>query len=199
MKDSLKFTIDNFAELEKELHSVKHKGEVVIQRTVSDVKKRAPGWISTQIVDEYGIKKADVVKNQKHPKAAAAVRVKGETVSGIEILYKGPLLVPSTKRFNMSPISRPANGAPYFIKATIKGGNRKILRGKGDAIFIAPSRGEGTTVIPFQRMPDRTVKPFKTLSIPQMVTNDKVEENIYSTLNANIEKRLQHHMKQVFK
>lgn len=99
----------------------------------------------------------------------------------------------------MSPISRPATTAPYFIKATIKGGNRKRLRGKGEAIFLAGSHGKGSTVIPFQRMPDGKVTPFKTLSVPQMVTNYNVQERIHEALNANIEKRFEHHLNQLLK
>ena len=193
------FTFSNLAELEKELLAIKKKSETVTKRTISDVTKRAPGWISSQIAQEYDISKTDIIKNQKHPRAASTVTVRGETVAGIEIVYKGPLLVPYAKRFRLSPISRPATSAPYFIKATIKGGKRKTLRGKGEAIFLAGSHGKDSTSIPFQRMPDGKVTPFKTLSVPQMVTNDNVQEKIHDVLNANIEKRFNHHLNQLLK
>lgn len=81
------FEFANLAELEKELSAIKRKSEQVTQRTIADVKNRAPGWISSQIIQEYDISKTDVIKNQKHPRAASSVSVRGETVAGIEIVY----------------------------------------------------------------------------------------------------------------
>lgn len=55
----------------------------------------------------------------------------------------------------------------------------------------------GTNYIPFQRMSQRRsdLKAIKTVSMPQMVSNDVVKENIEKTLSTEMGKRIDHHMK----
>ena len=45
----------------------------------------------------------------------------------------------------------------------------------------------------------KDIKKFTTLSVPQMITNEEVSKDIRSTLNENIEKRLDHHMQSAMK
>jgi hypothetical protein len=40
----------------------------------------------------------------------------------------------------------------------------------------------------------KDIKKFTTLSVPQMITNEEVANDIRATLNENIEKRLDHHI-----
>lgn len=59
----------------------------------------------------------------------------------------------------------------------------------------------GTNYIPFQRMSQRRsdLKAIKTVSMPQMVSNDVVKENIEKTLSKEMGKRIDHHMKRYMK
>ena len=59
----------------------------------------------------------------------------------------------------------------------------------------------GTNYIPFQRMSQRRsdLKAIKTVSMPQMVSNDVVKENIEKTLSTEMGKRIDHHMKRYMK
>lgn len=72
----------------------------------------------------------------------------------------------------------------------------------GQSVFLAKAGGEGTTQIPWQR--DGNVKRLpvlvvKTLSVPQMITNEKVSEGIYSRINEEMGKRLAHNMERIMK
>ena len=57
----------------------------------------------------------------------------------------------------------------------------------------------GTDYIPFQRKStNRTdVHPIKTVSLPQMITNEKVASNIYNVIDEKLGKRLEHHLQQM--
>ena len=54
----------------------------------------------------------------------------------------------------------------------------------------------GVNWIPFQRM-SRTrtdLRKFATVSVPQMVDNEQVNERIHEALNSRAEERLNHYM-----
>lgn len=63
----------------------------------------------------------------------------------------------------------------------------------GGSVFLGSNKGAG--LIPFQREGDsRTpVKSIKTVSVPQMITNDQVAEHIQKNIDEGLAKRLEHH------
>ena len=81
--------------------------------------------------------------------------------------------------------------APYKVTAEIKKGKRVTL--SRDA-FLGTNKGAG--YIPFQRKgKGRTpVESIKTVSVPQMITNPEVAEQIRANIDEGLAKRLEHHL-----
>lgn len=218
--------IKNLSEVLSELEQMKKASETVIKRTVSDISKRAPGWVASEVVQVYGIKKGEITpsKNGKGKKAGS-INVRGESIASLQLVYRGRVLTPT--HFGMTPKSPPA-GRGYTLKANILKGNKatlgkvKKLTKKQRATLGKNFTRSGTRSsdhspimlmgtgaksvdkigsIPFQRKsPNRmNVEAIKTVSVPQMVSNEKTEPGISKTLNENIEKRFHHHLSRMMK
>lgn len=206
--------VTTFDNVIRELEQMKKAPEKVIKRTLSDFRQRGPGWISTEVTKKYNIKKAEVNEG---------VRVKGNTVDSITIIYKGRVLAPV--HFSMNP---KAPKQSYTLKAMFKKGDRKTLgkvkkltkkqkqnigrnfthQGKKtsrSSPIMLMSTGnkkiDGVNFIPFQRQSQKRndLKAIKTLSVPQMVSNKKVEENIQEAVNEKLGKRFDHYVDMYFK
>ena len=194
---TLNITIKNYDSIITELKKTTSRGEKIVNRTIGDFKSRGPGWVSQEVVKEYNIKKSDVNEHKKDAKNKGSIKVRGVKLDNIQIIYKGRVLTPT--HFGMKPKTRPKKG-PYIVTAQIKKNEpRKSL---GQSVFLAKAGGEGTTQIPWQR--DGNVKRLpvlvvKTLSVQQMITNEKVSEGIYSRINEEMGKRLAHNMERIMK
>lgn len=187
--------IKNLKEVTKEVEDMKQKSEKAVSRTVGDFKSRGPSWISQEVAAEYNIKKKDVNAAKKGAKNTGSIKVKGVKVDNIELLYQGRLLTPT--HFGMTPKVRPQK--VYTVSAQIKkSSGKKVL---SPHAFLAESGGTGTTQIPFQRRGQERypIDVIKTLSIPQMITNEKVSKNITKRMNEEMGKRLQHNLKRLMK
>lgn len=196
MAGSMNIMIKGYDEIIKEINDMELKGKKVIQRTTSDFRSRGPGWISQEVTKEYNIKKKDVNETKTGVKNKGTIKVKGVKIDEIAIEYKGRVLTPT--HFSMLPKERKERG-PYVVSAKIKkSGNRKPLSSKA---FLAAAGGAGTTQIPFQRSGTERlpIEAIKTVSVPQMIDNERVSKNIYTRMNEELGKRLEHHMKQIMK
>lgn len=196
MADSMNISIKGFDEVIAEINAIEANGRKVIQRTTSDFKSRGPGWISQEVTKEYNIKKKDVNETKTGVKNKGSIKVKGVKLDEIVIEYKGRLLTPT--HFGMTPKVRPERG-PYVVAAKVKKSDgKKTLSSKA---FLAAAGGEGTTHIPFQRKESERlpIDVIKTVSVPQMITNETVSENIHQRINTELGKRLEHHLKQMKK
>lgn len=196
MADSMNISIKGFDEVIAEINAIEANGRKVIQRTTSDFKSRGPGWISQEVTKEYNIKKKDVNETKTGVKNKGSIKVKGVKLDEIVIEYKGRLLTPT--HFGMTPKVRPERG-PYVVAAKVKKSDgKKPLSSKA---FLAAAGGEGTTHIPFQRKGSERlpIDVIKTVSVPQMITNETVSENIHQRINTELGKRLEHHLKQMKK
>lgn len=205
----------------KAMESLQGKSERVIKRLLSDARARAPGWVAAEVTKVYNIKKSEITpaKAGKAKKNAGSVRVNGETVDGLELVYRGRVLSPA--HFGMTP---KAPKATYTLKAEIIKGQKVVLgkkkkltkkqraalgknfRREGtqnsdhSPIMLMPTgagSAEGTQFIPFQRKSaDRKdIKAIKTVSLPQMVSSERTSENINQAINENLQKRMAQHMK----
>lgn len=191
----LNINIEGYEDVVKQLNSMNKDSAKVINRTIGDIKSRGPGWISQEVTKEYNIKKKDVNGTKKVVKKAGSFRVSGEKLDNLVIIYQGRLLTPI--HFSMTPTARPVNGRAYTVRVRIKkNGGRKVL---GSNVFLGKSGREGTVQIPFQRVGKRRlpIKAIKTLSVPQMITNEIVSENIHKRMNEEIAKRLDHNLKRI--
>ena len=203
--------------VKKNLNNTKKNAEKVIKSTMSDIRSRAPGWVASEIVEVYGIKKSDITK-----KTAGTVKVTGERVYDAKIIYKGRVLTPT--HFGMTPKKPGANS--YTLKASILKGEKKTLGkvkkltkkqranlGKNFTrsgtqtsdkspimlMHTGNAKEGGTNYIPFQRVSKNRsdIKAIKTLSLPQMVSSERTAPQISKTINENVEKRFEYHRKRM--
>lgn len=208
------FQIKDLEKLRQELQQINTNGEKAIAATVNDLKSRAPAWIAQEVVNVYNIKKSEITPSKdSSKKKAGTIKITGETIKDLAIVYRGRLLTPV--HFGMTP-KTPPKGKKYTIKATILKGQKKNIgkylttRKKGGPysershnilMSTGASTEEGTPYIPFQRMSkDRNdIKKFTTVSVPQMVGNAQVSEAIIKRLNEGAAERLQHNIDRFMK
>lgn len=208
--------IVNIKELKAELDNLHKAPKTVLDRTLSDVRKRAPGWIAAEVAKEYGIKKKEVGDGK-----TSSLKIEGKKLPDVRLKYSGRVLTPT--HFNMTP-KAPKAGGSYTLKATIIKGKRSTLgkvkkltkkqraalgknfrregtRSSDHSPIMLMSTGntkaKGTNYIPFQRKSTRRsdVEAIKTLSVPQMIDSERTAPGITKALNDNLGKRLDHHMK----
>lgn len=211
----------NFTQMIRDLNALEGKSEKVVKRLMADAKTRVPGWVASEVTKVYNIKKSEITpaKVGKAKKTAGSISVRGETVDGLEIVYRGRVLTPT--HFGMTP---KAPRASYTLKAEIiKGqksvmGKKKKLTKKQRAALgknfrrqgtqtsdhspimlmgTGNTREGGTNYIPFQRKSTRRndIQAIKTVSMPQMVSSERTSEAISAAINEGMQKRLEQHMK----
>lgn len=199
---SMNVSLKGYANLVKELHHINKDSETVIKRTTSDFKSRAPAWVAAAVSETYGIKKSEISKAKSSAKPVGKVVVSGIMVDNVQLTFSGRVLTPT--HFGMKPKTRPKstkdeNGKTirkaksYTVTAEIFKGQRKAL---GSNVFLGTNKGTGQ--IPFQRTGQgRTpIEAIKTLSIPQMITNEDVAAQIQKNIDEGLTKRLENHLKQ---
>lgn len=195
MAGAMNIVIDGYEDVVNQINSMRRDSAKVINRTIGDFRTRGPGWVSQEVVKEYNIKKKEINSSKKGVTNAGKIRVGGVSLDNLEIHYQGRLLTPT--HFSMKPTVRPADGRAYTVTAQIKKGEgRKALSHKA---FLAKSGREGTVQIPFQRVGDARlpIKAIKTVSIPQMITNETVSENIHKRISEELGKRLEHNLHRI--
>ena len=201
-------SIKNYGQVVKALGKIQQQAEKDLQGAIRDVRREATKKIADEAAQNYNVKKSEIT-------AGKIVRSKVTAKAGsIEIKYTGRLLTPThfkgyspkkpsalTEKSVVIPgqgISfkgKPGQFAtvrirkPYKVKAEIKKGN-KITFSQGT--FVAPAAKGSQTYIPFQRSGEsrKAVEALKTLSVPQMVTNDEVAKNILEHLSGSVSKGL---------
>lgn len=212
-------TIKNYKALQNRIDKLQDAPEKVIKNTLSDVRSRGPGWVASEVVKHYNVKKGELTGGK-----LGSMKVEGNGLDNVKIIYKGRLLTPV--HFNMSP-QAPRQGT-YTIKATITKGNRKALghvkkltkkqrqnigrnltqqgtRNSPKSPWMLSTTGNkkagGVDFIPFQRreQPGKLQFVFRTLSMPQMVSSDRAGPGVEKNVNENIEKRFEHHMARFMK
>lgn len=199
-------SIKNYGQVVKALGKIQQQAEKDLQGAIRDVRREATKKIADEVAQNYNVKKSEIT-------AGKIVRSKVTAKAGsIEIKYTGRLLTPThfkgyspkkpsalTEKSVVIPgqgISfkgKPGQFAtvrirkPYKVKAEIKKGN-KITFSQGT--FVAPAAKGSQTYIPFQRSGEsrKAVEALKTLSVPQMVTNDEVAKNILEHLSGSVSK-----------
>lgn len=156
----------------------------------------------------------------KGKKKIGNISINGKTVSNVSITYKGRRLTPV--HFGMTP-KAPKQGSAYTLKAQIIKGQKKTLgkvkkltkkqrknigrnlthqstRNSPKSPIMLMHTGNrvagGTNYIPFQRQSQRRddLKAIKTLSMPQMVSNEEVQKNINERINTELGKRFEHYI-----
>ena len=198
MPNEMKVIIEGYDEVIKGIQDMQSKSEKVVNRTVADFKSRGPSWVVQEVTKEYSISKKDVNETKKGvTKGKSQIRVKGAKLDDISIVYRGRVLTPT--HFAMKPTMRPTRNRPYVVSATIKKSKGRVNLGSN--VFLASASKNSTTQIPWQRRSDARlpIDVIKTVSVPQMITNEGVEQNIHNRINTELGKRLEHHLKRAQK
>lgn len=205
--------IVNLQELLDKLDSNNKKVEKAVKRTVTDFKSRGNAWVAAGVVKHYNIKKADIKAAITGKKSSGSIKISGIMIDNIGIEYSGRPLSPT--HFKMRPTKIPlrrqseysripgvkvGEGSdvammqqpkPYTITAEIKKGSRVSFP---EGTFLGGTGGD--KYIPYQRKGSKRtpIEAIKTVSIPQMITNEEAGEDIVKNVNEGIEKRLHHHL-----
>ena len=209
MGADVKCEIRNLDDLLKKIKGNKKNAEKMMKRLTSDARKRVPGWVATEVTKVYGVKKGEITG-----KKLGTMTIRGNTFKALKFHYSGRLLTPT--HFGMSPTA-PKPGGGYTLKATfIKGQRttmgkvkklsqkqRKVLAKNfsrsgtqnSDHSPIMLMRANGGHYLPFQRVSARRndIEAIKTISLPQMVSNEKTKEPIHTAINDGLQKRIDHY------
>ena len=209
----------SFTQVIQDLRALDWKAEKVVQRMMSDAKKRAPGWAADEIRKVYNIKRKELMPATVG-RDVGRIKVKtNDADRSMSITYQGRRLTPT--HFGMTPRA-PRN--TYTLKAEILKGQKKVLgqkkkltkkqraalgknfRRQGTQtsdhspimlMHTGNAREGGIDYIPFQRKSTRRsdIQAIKTVSLPQMASSERTQDNILKAINEGMEKRLAQHMK----
>ena len=188
----------NFSKMIGSLKGMDIDIQKAVKKTVSDCKTRAPAQVTKAVTAAYGIKSSEVTGAGKAAKGGAksigSKKVSGVTIDRMQLTYSGRLLTPI--HFSMTPKQRPEGGKKYKVKAAVYKGKKKVLSSHA---FIASSGTAGTAQIPFKRTTEKRypIEAIRTVSIPQMITNEKVSEDIQARMDELLAKRLEHQAKRL--
>ncbi len=203
--------IENFQKLKDTVIEIDNAGRKAVKNTVKDLKARAPGWIASEVVGVYNIKKSEITpspnKSKKLKKMAGTIKVAGETIEEMTITYEGRMLTPI--HFGMTPKVPPA-GRSYTLRMQVIKGQKKVIgrykntRTRGGPYSdrshnILIGTGNSMNYIPFQRISRQRsdLKKFTAISVPQMITSEMTSNNIMAKLQEETAKRFQHNLDRV--
>ncbi len=121
----------NARELAKQFDRLEKNAEKAVNHTVKDFKSKAPGWVSWEVRQTYGIKDQEIRPKTEAGKArkvkyAGNVYASGDTLETVTLTYRGRVLTPT--HFDMRP--KEFDKTYYTISAEIKDGVRKKIGGR---------------------------------------------------------------------
>lgn len=209
-KAAIKVQVKEFENLLQSLDMIQDGTRKALENTVSDLKSRAPGWIASAVTSMYNIKKSEITprKGGKTVKKAGSVKVRGETIETVQLVYEGRMLTPT--HFGLTP-KTPPPGKKYTLKMQVYKGKRETIgrylntrtrggpyseRSHNILMGTGASSPDKVSHIPFQRMSRNRndLRKFVTTSMPQMVTNEQVSQEIQSKLQDGLRDRLEHNI-----
>lgn len=145
------------------------KSGVVFEKTLKDMRSRAPGKVADAVRSVYNIKKSEIMPS-KEEKSAGTIKVRGENLMSMKLIYEGRMLTPL--HFGMTPKERP-DKKKYKVKAKIKKGKKWVFTPENEdgGVFLAPNPRKPSQTLPWERNSKESydISPIKTMSLPQMV------------------------------
>lgn len=215
----------NWKQFSKELNAYPEKLDLVQKRTISDLRSRLPGKISSATAKIYALRKQDVVQIRNSGKksgggsasnGAVSLWTEGKHLSDLTFIFRGtrhanwPTTAggsestpPTATRYGWHYIERKGRfywvPKPYTVTRTVLKGQTKVIRGGGnERIFVLPRKDGGLRVMaarPGKKWP----VPYVTTAVPEAIIKEKVVDIWRPQMNELIMKRLEHNNKQVFK
>jgi len=177
---------------------------VVFEKTLKDMRSRAPGKVADAVRGVYNIKKNEIMPS-KEEKSAGTIKIKGENITSLKLIYEGRRLTPL--HFGMTPKERP-DKKKYKVTAKIKKGKKTVFTPENEngGVFLAPAKKGSSTILPWERHSEKSydISPIKTMSLPQMIGpnpqtgeggNTIVMNQINESLNELLDKRFNYHLK----
>lgn len=193
----VEFQLHDIGELLSWIEAQGEAGKKAVSYTIKDIKSRAPGWIASETAAVYNIKKTEITPaktEENRKKKAVSISTSGETLETTSIVYRGRTLTPI--HFSMTP-KVPRKQKKYMISFAVFKGNRLKIRGKYPTTpFLAPVKSGSDKYIVFQRKSSKRtdMESIRTVSVPQMLGNSKVQSGISEKFTGSVEQRLQHHL-----
>lgn len=191
--------IRGYKNLVKQMEKMEKDAEKTINRTMGDIRRRAPAQVAKSATAVYGVQSSEVSKSGKATNVTA-IKTDGKLIDGVSITYKGRPLTPT--HFKMKPKTRPKaikdeNGKTvrkakkYTVTAEIFKGQRV---GLGPNVFLGTNH-HGSD-IPYQRKGDARLPltAIKTVSVPQMVMNETVNKDLSERIGNILVERLNHNI-----
>ena len=178
------------------------KSGVVFEKTLKDMRSRAPGKVADAVRSVYNIKKSEIMPS-KEEKSAGTIKVRGENLMSMKLIYEGRMLTPL--HFGMTPKQRPEK-KKYKVSAKIKKGKKTVFTPSNPegGVFLAPASKGSSKILAWERYSSNRyeVSPIKTMSLPQMVGpseegqggNLVVMKQISDSLTELLDKRFNYHM-----
>lgn len=194
---TVEFQLHDIGELLSWIDAQGEAGKKAVSNTIKDIKSRAPGWIASETAAVYNIKKTEITPaktEENRKKKAVSISTSGGTLETVSIVYRGRTLTPI--HFSMTP-KMPRKQKKYSISFEVFKGNRMKIRGRYlTTPFLAPVKRGSDKYIAFQRKSiKRTdMESIRTVSVPQMLGNSKVQSGINEKIIGSVEQRLQHHL-----
>lgn len=192
----------NSRELRSQLRSRGDDWARCVQRTVSDMRKRAPGPIGAEAMRVYNAKRASLNPNNKSSRGSVSAR---GGLTTLELVYRGgPQPVKSFSR-PLRPASKGRNSRPYKITAEYVKGSPTVI---GHWSPPGTEGGRYSHESPRMYIPGVSrYGPVKRVgsgwaggnfgpSVPQMVMNRGNDERSREKLSEIMATRLEHHLRQ---
>ena len=211
MSSTVDVIIDKMKDAKEVYKDLKADQKKKMGLVMRDLRRDVPATVAKAVSKRYNIKtsemkppavKVNVDKNgnKYKSKKAVDVRVDGEDLESMAVVYRGRRL--TVQRFNMNP-KKPANftGRPGHrkrakkdIQATVLRGKRSSVKMNGHRTFIANVRGVNQAV--HAKEGNRKIDfVAKTLSVPIMVDNKEVRKDINKGINETVSKSLKRRYK----
>ena len=164
-------------------------GKKNMSRAINDALKSGKAAAKKNTTKIYNIKAKDIESNVKVSKASP-----GNLKAGKLVFTSRRLTVGTSTHFSITPRA-------YKSQQGVKLSKRKvstvtIRKGKkvnvNHAFVANPSAVKGGNTMLWIRL-NRGIAPLKTISIPQMVSNDEVYKPTHQAMQEQYEKRFQHY------
>ena len=195
-------------EVMKHLKTLEGKCDKVVNRTCNDFKSRGPGWVNKSVTGKYTVKLAEIKEAYKgadgsgtnirlkyigHPLTLLNFKFSPKKVQ--DKFYKKKQIIPGQFTASVSPVVFARQARKQTIKAEIIRGQKKTLgTGKGEGLpFIAKV---GNNTMPFQKRaePRNSMDAVRTLSVPQMISNEEASKDLRNRIDEELGKRFKHHL-----
>lgn len=167
-----------------------------MQRTVSDMKRRLPGPIATTVRKYYSIEAAEINPTSTKAvqgKEAAKIKIEGDTVASLALVYEGRVLTPRGHGFGLKETKQKSGRTKIQMKVKKK---QATLTGKYGTAFMARASEGSSTRIPFQRVPSTgAIEVIRTVAVPEMIDNEEVNAAIYERISDTVNKRAANNFK----